>query len=47
MAAPHVAGVAALRNIKNPSLVAQKVLERSDHVLTQDIERETVYAWLW
>mgnify|MGYP000347924405 FL=1 len=27
------AGVAALRNIKNPSLVAQKVLERSDHVL--------------
>ncbi len=27
------AGVASLRNIKNPSLVAQKVLERSDHVL--------------
>lgn len=27
------AGVAALRNIKNPSLVAQKVMERSDHVL--------------
>ena len=27
------AGVAALRNIKNPSRVAQKVMERSDHVL--------------
>ncbi|MBR9975545.1 MAG: isoaspartyl peptidase/L-asparaginase, partial [Bacteroidetes bacterium] len=27
------AGVAALRNIKNPSLVAQRVMERSDHVL--------------
>ncbi len=27
------AGVAALRNIRNPSLVAQKVMERSDHVL--------------
>ena len=27
------AGVASLRNIKNPSLVAQKVLERTDHVL--------------
>jgi N4-(beta-N-acetylglucosaminyl)-L-asparaginase len=26
-------GVAALRNIKNPSKVAQKVMERSDHVL--------------
>ena len=30
----HRAGaVAALRNIKNPALVAQKVMERSDHVL--------------
>ncbi len=27
------AGVAALRNIKNPSLVAQRVMERTDHVL--------------
>lgn len=27
------AGVASLRNIKNPSRVAQKVMERSDHVL--------------
>ncbi|MBR9976468.1 MAG: N(4)-(beta-N-acetylglucosaminyl)-L-asparaginase [Bacteroidetes bacterium] len=26
-------GVAALRNIKNPSLVARRVMERSDHVL--------------
>ena len=27
------AGVASLRNIKNPSLVAQRVMERTDHVL--------------
>jgi N4-(beta-N-acetylglucosaminyl)-L-asparaginase len=27
------AGVAALRNIKNPSLVAQRIMERTDHVL--------------
>jgi N4-(beta-N-acetylglucosaminyl)-L-asparaginase len=27
------AGVAALRNIKNPSLVALKLMQRSDHVL--------------
>jgi N4-(beta-N-acetylglucosaminyl)-L-asparaginase len=27
------AGVAALRNIKNPSLVARRVMERTDHVL--------------
>jgi carboxylesterase len=41
---------------RNMALVAQQVrstdlvtqtLEKSDHCLTQDIERETVYAWVW
>lgn len=27
--------------------VVQRVLERSGHVLTQDVERETVYDWVW
>lgn len=27
--------------------VVQRTLERSDHCLTQEIERETVYEWVW
>jgi carboxylesterase len=32
--------------VRSPDLV-QQVLEHSDHVLTQDIERETVFAMVW
>ncbi len=36
----------AIKGVRSVDVV-QHVLERSDHVLTQDIERETVYNLVW